>query len=217
MSRPEIRTKIVEQLSDNKILEFCKDQTAYVTKKVSHQPKLILGMDYNDCVNNAYRYSLSYPDWQICAGWVLYENALLAHCWNRKRKKHRDVTPMRMTDGKKILLKDITYVVSEHYTNLQKKNIDNLLNGDTSLEGYIHPSFEFKNNQWVEFTINLSTGASSDNAKAFSYAEWLYHMDGGDAVYGSIQLWANLKQYRLPTEHKAESEPQSILTEKTLS
>jgi hypothetical protein len=51
----------------------------------------------------------------------------------------------------------------------------------------------------------------------FSYAEWLYHMDGGDAVYGSIQLWANQKQYRLPTEHKAESELQSILTEKTLS
>jgi hypothetical protein len=35
-------------------------------------------------------------------------------------------------------------------------------------------------------------------SKQFSYAEWLYHMDGGDAVYGSIELWANLKQYRLP-------------------
>lgn len=34
----------------------------------------------------------------------------------------------------------------------------------------------------------------------FSYAEWLYHMDGGDSVWGDIQLWANHKQYRLPTE-----------------
>ena len=51
----------------------------------------------------------------------------------------------------------------------------------------------------------------------FSYAEWLYHMDGGDAVYGSIQLWANLKQYRLPTEHKAQLEPQSIHAEKNQS
>jgi hypothetical protein len=51
----------------------------------------------------------------------------------------------------------------------------------------------------------------------FSYAEWLYHMDGGDAVYGSIELWANQKQYRLPTEHKAQLEPQSIQTEKNQS
>ena len=53
--------------------------------------------------------------------------------------------------------------------------------------------------------------------KQFSYAEWLYHMDGGDAVYGSIQLWANQKQYRLPTEHKAQLKPQSIHSEKNQS
>ena len=51
----------------------------------------------------------------------------------------------------------------------------------------------------------------------FSYAEWLYHMDGGDAVYGSIQQWANQKQYCLPTEHKAQLDPQSILKEKNQS
>jgi len=51
----------------------------------------------------------------------------------------------------------------------------------------------------------------------FSYAEWLYHMDGGDAVYGSIELWANLKQYRLPNKQEADLKPQSIQTEKTLS
>jgi len=49
----------------------------------------------------------------------------------------------------------------------------------------------------------------------FSYAEWLYHMDGGDAVYGSIQLWANHKQYRLPTEEPTVLK--SIQSEKTQS
>jgi hypothetical protein len=42
-------------------------------------------------------------------------------------------------------------------------------------------------------------------------------MDGGDAVYGSIQQWANHKQYRLPTDHKAQLKPQSIQTEKNQS
>lgn len=32
----------------------------------------------------------------------------------------------------------------------------------------------------------------------FSYAEWLYHMDGGDAVYGNIVFWAQQKGLRLP-------------------
>ena len=43
-------------------------------------------------------------------------------------------------------------------------------------------------------------------SQQFSYAEWLYHMDGGDAVYGSIELWANLKQYRLPKTTTLDSE-----------
>lgn len=32
----------------------------------------------------------------------------------------------------------------------------------------------------------------------FSYAEWLYEMDGGDAVYGNIVFWAQQKGWRLP-------------------
>lgn len=42
--------------------------------------------------------------------------------------------------------------------------------------------------------------------KQFSYAEWLYHMDGGDSVWGDIQLWANQKQYRLPKTTTLDSE-----------
>lgn len=42
--------------------------------------------------------------------------------------------------------------------------------------------------------------------KQFSYAEWLYQMDGGDAVWGDIQLWANQKQYRLPKTTTLDSE-----------
>jgi hypothetical protein len=53
--------------------------------------------------------------------------------------------------------------------------------------------------------------------KQFSYAEWLYHMDGGDAVYGSIELWANLKQYRLPQTTLEELEQQFNQTQKTQS
>ena len=47
----------------------------------------------------------------------------------------------------------------------------------------------------------------------FSYAEWLYHMDGGDAVWGDIQLWANQKQYRLPKTTTLDSERKLELEE----
>jgi len=40
----------------------------------------------------------------------------------------------------------------------------------------------------------------------FSYAEWLYHMDGGDAVWSNIVYWANHKGWRLPKTTTLDSE-----------
>lgn len=36
----------------------------------------------------------------------------------------------------------------------------------------------------------------------FSYAEWLYHMDGGDEVWGNIVFWASQKGWCLPVKEQ---------------
>lgn len=37
-----------------------------------------------------------------------------------------------------------------------------------------------------------------NDSQQFSYAEWFYHMDGGDEIWGNIVYWANQKGWSLP-------------------
>jgi len=124
---------------------FCAEHNCRQIKTPQQQPKPTLGMTFNDCVDNAADYTALYTDWQFCAGWFYDEehHRLLAHAWNRKGKKHRDVTPFRIKSP-------TTYIWSEHWSERLYHAVLQFRAGDDSLMGVIHPNYKWQGTQWLE-------------------------------------------------------------------
>ena len=130
---------------DQAVEQFCSKYTAHRIATPQHQPKPALGMTPNDCVDNAADYATLYPDWQFCAGWYLDGHRLLAHSWNRKRKKHRDVTPLRLG-----ITQPQVYVLSAHWSERLWHALQLLKAGDTTQVGFIHPCYQYQAGEWRE-------------------------------------------------------------------
>jgi hypothetical protein len=129
---------------------FLKAHNAHRIKTPQQQPKPQLGMTKNDCVDNAADYHYLYPDWQFCAGWI-YSHAgdthtLLAHAWNRKRHKHRDVTPFRE-------LPPTDYILSEEWSQRLWDSNCRFRAGDQSQLGFIHPNYTWQEGKWITLEV----------------------------------------------------------------
>ena len=140
---------------------FCDEHNAQQIKTPQQQPKLALGMTANDCVDNAADYSALYPDWQFCAGWFWDEehNKLLAHAWNRKNNKHRDVTPFK---GQAPTI----YIFSGAWSEQLWKSVTQFRAGDTSKLGVIHPGYTWQEGVWSEDAV---AGPEEQLAEFFSH------------------------------------------------
>lgn len=130
---------------------FCAQHQAQLIHTPQQQPKLSLGMTANDCVDNAADYSALYPDWQFCAGWFWDEEhkRLLAHAWNRKNNKHRDVTPFK---GQAPSI----YIFSEAWSEQIWQSVTEFRAGDTSKLGMIHPGYTWQSNEWLEDKVKTA-------------------------------------------------------------
>lgn len=106
------------------------------------------GMPQSYCVDNADEYCNKNPDWEIAAGWVwdsIYHR-LVAHCWVKKRKKHKEVTQLERGIGH---YGDV-YLYSQRASDYIQDVCLRYSQGDPSSLGKVHSSYKLENGKWIE-------------------------------------------------------------------
>jgi len=130
----------------DKIEEFIKliksKHVSVSVVKPLYQPKPNSWANY--CIDNSDEYRLINPDWNIAAGWF-YDadvDAMVAHAWVVKRKKHKEITPMDHYHRIYVYSAE----VSQWLDNICKK-----FNKGEIEAGSIHPTYFFENDRWVPY------------------------------------------------------------------
>jgi len=130
----------------DKIEEFIKliksKHVSVSVVKPLYEPKP--GMWANYCIDNSDEYRLINPDWNIAAGWF-YDadvDAMVAHAWVVKRKKHKEITPLDLDSRLYVYSAE----VSQWLDNICKK-----FNKGEIEAGSIHPTYFFENDRWVPY------------------------------------------------------------------